>query len=139
MPRLRDLNPLALEAQKNPRLQPVWNHGWFSESRVWQFVVFLPRWLVKDSEQEEICTAHDERLLEGLLQRDFGGCTSSLSPFRGIGYRGTQIEVNLHAQVMVIASRWRGTTRYFRALRKELEASSGEAQILILRQELVIV
>jgi len=138
MPRLRDFTPSTLETYKGPRLHPTWNHGWFFESRVWQFVIFLPRWLVKDDAREEICTAHDERLLEELLQRDFGGCTSSLSPFRGIGYRGPQVETNLHAQVIVLASRWRGTMRYFRALRKELEASSGEERILILRQTLVI-
>jgi len=139
MPHLRDFNSSALETQRNPHLHPTWNHGWFFESRAWQFVIFLPRWIVKHDEQEEICTAHDERLLEGLLQRDFGGCTSSLSFFRGIGYRGSQVETNIHAQVIVLASRWRGTMRYFRALREELEACSGEEQILVLREELVVV
>lgn len=139
MPRLRDFNPSALATYKGPRLHPTWNHGWFFESRAWQFVIFLPRWLVKEDEQEEICTARDERLLEGLLQRDFGGCTSNLSSFRGVGYRGPQVETNLHAQIIVIASRWRGTMRYFRALRKELEECSGEERILVLRQEPVIV
>lgn len=60
-------------------------------------------------------------------------------PSGGTGYRGSEIETNLHAQVIVIASRWSGTMRYFRALRRELEACSGEEQILILRQEPVIV
>lgn len=83
MPRLRDFIPSALEIHKSPRLHQTWNHGWFFESRAWQFVIFLPRWLVKEDEEEEICTARDERLLEGLLQRDFGGCTTSLSSFRG--------------------------------------------------------
>ena len=139
MPRLRDFDPSALEVRKSSRLHPAWNHGWFFESRAWQFVIFLPRWLVKGDGQEEVCTARDERLLEGLLQRDFGGCTTSLSSFRGTGYRGSEIETHLHAQIIVIASRWRVTMRYFCALRKELEACSGEEQILILRQELVIV
>jgi len=139
MARVRDFGPAAIKNYSSPRLQGDWRSRLFFENRAWQFVIFLPRWLAKHDEQEEICTAHDERLLEGLLQRDFGGCTSSLSSFRGIGYRGSQVETNIHAQVIVLASRWRGTTRYFRALREELEACSGEETILILRQELVIV
>lgn len=67
MPRLHDFNPAALATSKDPRLHPTWNHGWFFENRAWQFVIFLPRWLVKDDEQEEVCTARDERLLEELL------------------------------------------------------------------------
>lgn len=58
---------------------------------------------------------------------------------RGFGRREKKPEVNIHAQIFVLASRWRGTMRYFRALRKELQECSGEEQILILRQELVVV
>jgi hypothetical protein len=73
-----------------------------------------------------------------LLERDFGGCTVGPSYMHGVGRRGTASETNLHRQITVLASRWRGTKRYFKALRKELEECSGEETILILRQELVI-
>lgn len=139
MPRVRDFNPAVLAVCVHPRIQVNWRPRVFLENRVWQFVIFLPRWVVKEDEQDEVCTVGDQDLLEGLLERDFGGYTSSLSAFRGVGRRGAQSEVNLHAQITVLASRWRGTMRYFRALRKELEACSGEEQILIFRQELVIV
>lgn len=139
MPRVRDFNPDALSAYSTPHVQVNWEPRMLFENRVWQFVIFLPRWFVKKDGQEEVCTVGDQDLLEGLLERDFGGYTSSLSAFRGVGRRGAAFETNLHAQITVLASRWRGTTRYFRALRKELEACSGEEQILILRQELVIV
>lgn len=89
--------------------------------------------------QLPICTARDERLLEELLQRDFGGFTSGPSFVRGIGLRGIQFETNIHRQITVLASRSRATRHYIQALRRELEQSSGEEQILILRQDLAIV
>lgn len=139
MPRVRDFNADAAYPYATPHIQVDWGHRMFFKNRVWQFVIFLPRWLVRPDGQEEVCTVGDQDLLEGLLERDFGGYTSSLSAFRGVGRRGVEFETSLHAQITVLASRWRGTMRYFRALRKELEECSGEEQILILRQELVIV
>jgi len=140
MTRQRDFDPDVLGAHTDTRLLARWNSpSWFFENRVWQFAIFVPRWFLGAEEREPLCTAHDLRLLEDMLQQHFGGYTSMVSPLRGLGRRGKRFEKNLHTQVMVIASRWRGTTRYFRALRKELEACSGEKQILILRQDLVIV
>jgi len=98
----------------------------------------LPRWFAAGEAREPICTARDERLLEELLQRDFGGYTSGPLYVRGVGRRGVQFETNIHRQITVLAARGRATKRYFRDLRAELEACSGEEQILILRQELVI-
>jgi len=86
-----------------------------------------------------ICTAEDEALLEDLLEAHFGGYTVGPSYHRGIGHRGSSIEANVHRVITVFASRWRGTWRYFKALRRELEACSGEEQILILHRELWIV
>jgi len=111
----------------------------FFETRVWQFLIFLPRWLMTAEGQERICTDEDQTNLEELLQRDFGGYTSSTTDVLGVGHRGAAFEKNVHRQITVLASRWRGTKRYFKALRKELEECSGEETILILRQELVIV
>lgn len=139
MARQRDFDPDALESHTDNRLLAHWNSPlWLFENRVWQVAVFVPRWFLSADGREPICTAHDLRLLEEMFQRHFGGYTSMISPLRGLGRRGEQFEKNLHTQVTIIAARWRGTMRYFRALRKELEACSGEETILILRQELVI-
>jgi hypothetical protein len=139
MPRIRDFNPQALVPYASPRVQVTWRPGSLFSGRVWEFAIFLPRWLVLEREQVAICTTEDEDLLEDLLERDFGGCTSAPSFLRGIGRRGQALEMNFHRLIIVLAWRWRGTWRYFKALRKELEACSGEEQILILHQEINIV
>lgn len=138
MARVRDFSPAALQWY-NPRLQVTWKPGSTFEGRVWQFTIFLPRWFLNEERHESICTANDEDLLEDLLERQFGGCTSHPAFARGIGRRGAVYETNLHRLITVFASRWRGTWKYFKALRKELEECSGEEQILILHQELYIV
>jgi hypothetical protein len=138
MTRVRDFNPTALDTHASPGLHVSWKTGWFFETRVWQFIIFLPRWLVSAEARERICTDEDQKNLEELLQRDFGGYTSSTTGILGVGHRGAAFEKNIHRQIAVLAARWRGTKRYFKALRKELEACSGEEQILILRQDLVI-
>lgn len=71
--------------------------------------------------------------------RDFGGVTVDTSPVRGIGLRNRRPETNIHRRMTVLTSKSRATTRYFRALRQELESSSGEEQILLLREELAVV
>ncbi len=139
MPRVRDLSPAVIDDYSHLRLQIDWRSRLFFESRAWQFTIFLPRWFLGDGGKEIVCTAHDENLLRRLLERDFGGCTVGPAYLHGVGRRGATSETNLHRQVVVLASRWRGTMWYFRALRKELEACSGEERILILRQEPVIV
>ncbi len=139
MPRVRDFNPAALDPDATPQLVVHWGARRFFENRVWQFLILLPRWFLTGTVREPICTARDERLLEELLQRDFGGYTSGPWFVRGVGLRGAEFETNIHRQITVLASRSRATKRYFRTLPRELEESSGEEQILILRQELVIV
>jgi hypothetical protein len=138
MPRVRDFNPEALTPFSTPRLAVRWHNRIWLENRVWQFIILLPRWLLVGSTREPICTARDERLLEELLQRDFGGYTSGPLFVHGVGRRGVQFETNIHRQITVLAARGRTTKRFFHILRAELEASSGEEQILILRQDLVI-
>lgn len=138
MTRVRDFNAAVLDTHVSPRLQVSWKTSMFFETRVWQFIIFFPRWLVSTEARERICTDEDQKSLEELMQRDFGGYTSSTTDVLGIGHRGAAFEKNVHRQITVLASRWRGTKRYFKALRKELEECSGEETILILRQELVI-
>jgi len=139
MARQRDFDQGVLDHYVDLRLKVRWNSTGLFENRVWQFVVLVPRWLLTSGGREPICTAHDLRLIEDLLWRDFGGYTSMVSPVRGLGLRDQQVEKNLHTQITVLAARWRGTRRYFRALRRELEKCSGEKTIAIFRQELVIV
>lgn len=138
MTRVRDFRSSALDVHTSSRLQVSWKTGMFFETRVWQFTIFFPRWLVSAEARERICTDEDQTNLEELLQRDFDGYTSSATDVLGVGRRGAALEKNVHRQIAVLASRWRGTKRYFKALRKELEECSGEETILILRQELVI-
>ncbi len=139
MPRVRDFDPAALHAYASPQLPVAWKPGAGFEGRAWQFQLFLPRWVVTSESRSMICTAEDEALLQDLLQEQFGGYTIAPSYYRGIGRRGDASEANKHRVITVLASRWRGTWRYFKALRRELEACSGEEQILILHQELWIV
>jgi hypothetical protein len=108
--------------------------------RVWQFTVLFPMFLMReDGTKETIFNEDDEDVLFVLLARSFGGATVDTSPVRGIGLRAQEFETNTHRRMTVLAARSRSTTRYFRALRRELEASSGEKQILILREELAVV
>jgi hypothetical protein len=139
MPRVRDFRPAALDAHVSPRLQVPWTPNIGFEGRVWQFVIFLPRWLVTAGGKTVICSAEDEAALEDVLEDHFGGYTVAPSYHRGSGRRAQLSETNIHRVVTVLASRWRGTWRYFKALRRELEACSGEEQILIMHQELWIV
>jgi hypothetical protein len=139
MARVRDFDPGAIKAYASPHLHVDWEPITGLRGRVWQFMIFLPRWFLTADRRTMICTAADEANLEDLLESHFGGYTVSPSYHRGIGRRGTLVETNVHRVITVLASRWRGTWRYFKALRRELEACSGEEQILILHQELWIV
>lgn len=140
MPRIRDLNPTVLDQYEDQKLNISWSTHMGFKGKVWSFTVFLPRLLITgDGGEETICTALDEELLRDMLVRHFGGCTVSQYPIQGVGRRGEALETNVDHTLAVLASRWRGTWRYFTALRKELEACSGEAQILIFHDTLHIV
>lgn len=107
--------------------------------KVWQFRIFFPRWLSRGKKKNPIFSARDEELLSSLLDEHFGGCTSSWSFLKGSGRRGSAKEDNIHREITVFSACHKDALHYFRALRKELEACSGEEQILILREELTIV
>jgi hypothetical protein len=139
MPRVREFRPAALDAYASPKLQVGARSETGFEGPVWQFAIFLPRWLLTSAGRNMICNAEDEARLEDLLEQHFGGYTVGPSYQRGIGRRGGSLEANVHRVITVLASRWRGTWKYFRALRRELELCSGEEQILILHHALWIV
>lgn len=139
MSRLRDFNPTVLDLYYSTRLRVGWKPGSQFIGKARLFVIFLPRLLLTGAGQEIICTARDENFLRSLSERHFGGCTASQSFLEGIWQRGELPETNIHRQLIVLANPWRGTIRYFQALRKELEECSGEEQILIVRQKLFIV
>jgi hypothetical protein len=67
-----------------------------------------------------------------MLGEDFGGYNVEPYLVLGLGKRGEEVEKNEHKVVTVLASQWEGTIKYFEALKQELEACSGEEQILIL-------
>lgn len=140
MPRIRDFNPDVLKSVEDERIRLPWEANVGLKGKVSIFTIFLPRLLVtKEGKQAEVCTNLDEELLQDMLVEHFGGCTANQSPIQGIGRRGQELETNVHHQIEVLASLWRGTWPYFRALRRELQAYSGEQQILILHQHATIV
>ena len=138
MPRVRDFNPENISATFNRRILVTHNSHPF-QGKSWLFTIFLPRWLMTERGKVEICTPEDQDLLEDMLEYHFGGLSVEPEYLKGIGKREGEMETNLHRRIIFIASRWRGTMRYLNALRSELEACSGEEQILILRQELYII
>src|SRR5438067_2274974 len=75
MPRVRDFRPASLHDQASPKLQVAWKPNVGFEGRVWQFLIFLPRWFLSSEGRTMICTAGDEALLEDLLETHFGGYT----------------------------------------------------------------
>lgn len=139
MARVRDFNPATLVNYKSQKLHVAQKSTSLFQGKAWIYFIFLPRWVIIENERRPVCTVYDENLLRRLLESDFGGYTSEPSFPRGTGHRGDIIETNLHRKFSVIASSWRGTIQYFKALRRELEACSGEEQILILRQKLHII
>jgi len=140
MPRIRDFNPAILDQSADQRLRIAGTTHMGFKGKVWSFTVFLPRlFITANAEEEKICTPLDEELLRNMLVRHFGGCTVNQYPIQGVGRRGEELETNVHHTLTVLTSRWRGTWRYFKALRQELEACSGEEQILILHDTLYIV
>ncbi|SRR5258708_1833111 len=136
MPRQRDFNPSILVSYALPCVALPFSRGFKGSG--WQLVVFLPRRLILEEEQLEICTAHDERMLWEMLLDHFGGCTIDQALVRGGGLREGVAEVNLHKKFLVLATHSVETRRYFEALRRELEQCSGESQILITRQAIEI-
>lgn len=140
MPRMRDFGPTALDKLEDQQLRIPWTENTGLKGKVRSFTVFLPRLLItEDGKEEPVCTNLDEELLRDMLVRHFGGCTVSQNSIQGVGRRGKKLETNVHHTLTVLASLWRGTWRYFKALRKELEACSGEEQIIILHQDTGIV
>ena len=140
MTRVRDFSPEPLDSIQDSRLCLPWSAASGVKGNVSLFTIFLPRLhTTKYGKKETICTAMDEDLLQDMLVRHFDGCTMNPQPIQGIGRRGQELETNVHHAITVLASRWRGTWRYFRALRKELEACSGEQQVLILHLDTTIV
>ena len=131
-----DLDSLISYASSNVRIS---TQAGQIRGKVWQFRIFFPRWFSRGKKRRPIFTADDEEMLSSLLDAHFGGCTSSWSFLKGSGRRGSSREDNVHREITVFSACHNDAVRYFRALRKELEACSGEEQILILREELTII
>ncbi len=101
MPRVRDFRPAALDAYASPKLQVGARSKTAFEGPVWQFAIFLPRWLLTSAGRTMVCTAEDEARLEDLLEQHFGGYTVGPSYQRGIGRRRESLEANVHRVITV--------------------------------------
>ena len=134
----RDFDPVALNDFANSKLKANWSPGFFSHGSLWQFRIFLPRWVVRGSVEAEVCTAMDQDLLQTLFERDFGGYTASLSFLRGVGYRGSELETNLHAELIVLASRWRGTMRTSELFERNSRSAAVRSRSLFCAKSLLL-
>lgn len=75
MSRVRDFNPPTLDVHATLQLQAEWRPQLFFENRVWQFLIFLPRWLHTKDGREAIFSAHDVDLLQSLLKKETSEAT----------------------------------------------------------------
>jgi hypothetical protein len=137
--RVRDFNPMVLESFSSEHLQVPYDSDRGLRGKSWQFVILLPRGIAGRRNFQPICTGHDEDLLCRTLANHFGGYTVDMEPVTGFGLRDGQPELNLHRRITVVGACSAETELYFELLCKEIEASSGEEQIFIVRQEISIV
>jgi hypothetical protein len=105
MPRVRDFRPTTLDNFVSSKLRVDWRPDLGFEGRVWQFLIFLPRWLLTSQGRTAICSAEDKALLEDLIERHFGGYTVGPSYQRGIGRRGHVLEANILEILQGVAHR----------------------------------
>lgn len=134
-----DFNPTAIADLFTEDLQLPYKDKIGIRGKGWQFVILLPRRVITEDRQETICTGHDEDVLCKMLADQFGGYTVDIEPVSGFGLRDGKPETNLHRRITVVAAPSSKTLRYFQALGRELEGSSGEEQIFITRQEVLII
>ncbi|GEM_PF-2752114 len=104
-----------------------------------QFILFLPRFKISPEEDREVvCDEQDEFLLTVLLTQHFGGYTVDEAFLQGTGPREGKRETNVHKKITVIAARSPRAVAYFRGLCEELQKCSGEEQVFVIQQDIVI-
>jgi hypothetical protein len=135
----RPFNPDALKPYAVPWLVP--NVG--NWSAVWRFTVLVPvEQLLSDGTVKPVASEQDVAALELMLIEHFGGITR---PPRSLGVgardparpRDTQ-ETNAHEVFQVFAPQSPASDQYFQALRFELQTALVEGQILIGREDVLL-
>ena len=138
MARIRDFDPKALDRYAVESVKPSYEHGKGVYGDCLQFVILLPRRIMTEQGEKNLCTPRDEELLYSTLFGHFGGCTVDKSLVFGLGMRDAKLEKNRHRRMLVVASVSDETLCYFQALRKELQDCSGEEQVFITKQPITI-
>lgn len=135
----RPFNPESLKPYAVPWLIPNVSN-W---SAVWRYTVLVPVELTEgDGTSRRIATDTDISTLELLFIEHFGGITRP--PRRlGVGARDPKrlkdtLETNVHEVFQVYAPNAPMSDQYFQALRFELQEALVEGQVLIEREDVLL-
>jgi hypothetical protein len=135
----RPFEPKALEPYAVPWLTPNVSN-W---SAVWRYTVLVPVERIRgDGARERVATDADIASLEVMFIRHFGGITRP--PRRlGVGARDPRrpketVETNAHEVFQVYAPNAPVSDQYFQALRFELQEALVEGQVLIEREDVLL-
>lgn len=135
----RPFNPDVLKQYAVPWLLP--NVG--NWSAVWRYTVLVPVVQVyEDGTVKPVATPQDVGVLELMLVEHFGGITRPPKSM-GVGARDPRRvletrESNWHEVFQVYAPQSPASDQYFQALRFELQEALVEGQVLIAREEVLL-
>jgi hypothetical protein len=135
----RPFNPDALKAYAVPWLLPnVAN--W---SAVWRYTVLVPvEQILDDGTVKPVASDEDVAALELMFIEHFGGITTPPRSL-GVGARDPKRprdtpETNAHEVFQVYAPQSPASDQYYQALRYELQASLIEGQVLVAREDVLL-
>jgi hypothetical protein len=135
----RPINPDALKPYAMPWLLP--NVG--NWSVVWRFTVLVPvEQTLADGTKTTVASDEDIFALELMFIEHFGGITRPPKSM-GVGARDPRKpretrEFNLHEVFQVFAPQAPASVHYFQALRFELQEALVEGQVLIAREDTLL-
>jgi hypothetical protein len=135
----RPFNPDVLKPYAVPWLTPNVSN-W---SAVWRYTVLVPVEQIQgDGTRSRVATDTDISSLELMFIEHFGGITRSARRF-GIGARDPRrpkgsLETNVHEVFQVYAPSAPVSDQYFQALRFELQEALVEGQVLIEREDVLL-
>lgn len=139
MPPPRPFNPDALKPYAVPWLVP--NVG--NWSAVWRYTVLVPvEQILGDGTVKQIATNADVAALELMFIEHFGGITRPPQSL-GVGARDPRRpqetrETNRHEVFQVYAPQSPASGQYFQALRFELQEAFVEGQVLVGREDVLL-
>jgi len=137
--RVRPFNPDALTPHApSVALSPF-------RGKCWKHTLLVPLYevpLKSKKPQTTIFSAQDRDALEQAFVHHLGGYTKenreNAPLFMGIGYRGAELERNIHAVYLVYTNTRGHAWKYMLALVGELQECTGEKQTLLERTEAFI-